>query len=222
MRLLEARKAQQAAGAPTARIQTIPNTPATSQASKPERKWFQKPLPWILAAAALWVLYDNLNPTQTARGPEPVETSSSEAPAPDLAAKGSVATAAPKESPSASVASPPAGSGPSTLVVPLPKLHAVRRHRASRLAGLKPPAPAEVGLPSPLRPETPQPASKHYFTLGSTKDEVLAVQGTPTGVQNYPSLGDVWNYEFSSVDFTTDGVVKGYSNISHNLRVKGR
>ncbi len=35
-----------------------------------------------------------------------------------------------------------------------------------------------------------------YFTLGSTKDEVLRVQGTPTGVR-----GAVWHYGFSSVRF---------------------
>ena len=53
------------------------------------------------------------------------------------------------------------------------------------------------------------------FTIGSTKDEVLAVQGTPTRV-----AGDTWGYEYSSVEFGPDGAVVGYSDISDNLKVR--
>ena len=51
------------------------------------------------------------------------------------------------------------------------------------------------------------------FGVGSTMDEVLAAQGTPSGVS-----GDRWSYGFSSVVFT-HGKVSGYSDISNNLRV---
>ena len=63
---------------------------------------------------------------------------------------------------------------------------------------------------------------KDYFSLGSTKDEVLAVQGTPTSVIDGHGYGDIWSYGLSNVDFTADGVVKGYSNISDNLHIKVR
>ncbi len=53
-----------------------------------------------------------------------------------------------------------------------------------------------------------------YFTLGSSADEVLAVQGTPNGIE-----GSRWRYDSSTVDFKREGV-EGYSNASHNLRVE--
>ena len=58
-------------------------------------------------------------------------------------------------------------------------------------------------------------ASRKFFALGSTKDEVLAVQGTPSKIN-----GDDWGYDFSSVRFRSGRVVS-YSNISKNLKVKG-
>jgi curved DNA-binding protein CbpA len=56
--------------------------------------------------------------------------------------------------------------------------------------------------------------SRNYFTIGSSKDEVLAVQGTPNSI-----IGDTWHYGYSSVEFL-NGMVEGYSNISKNLHVK--
>src|SRR5438874_1403962 len=53
-----------------------------------------------------------------------------------------------------------------------------------------------------------------YFTLGSSPDEVLGVQGTPTSVE-----GRRWRYESSSVDFS-EGKVESYANVSRNLRVQ--
>ncbi|HEV2493735.1 MAG TPA: J domain-containing protein [Terriglobia bacterium] len=52
------------------------------------------------------------------------------------------------------------------------------------------------------------------FTLGSTQEEVLSVQGTPTGVE-----GGRWLYQLSSVDFA-EGKVEGYANVSRNLHVR--
>lgn len=67
-----------------------------------------------------------------------------------------------------------------------------------------------------LQPATSAAAARRrgYFTLGSIQDDVLAIQGTPTGVE-----GDRWRYDSSSVDFAR-GEVVGYSNASHNLHVE--
>jgi hypothetical protein len=47
--------------------------------------------------------------------------------------------------------------------------------------------------------------SRDYFTLGSTKDEVLAVQGTPTSFS-----ASEWNYGLSSIFFPSrEGSVVG-------------
>jgi hypothetical protein len=53
-----------------------------------------------------------------------------------------------------------------------------------------------------------------YFTVGSSKDRVLAVQGTPTGV-----VGNTWKYGESEVNFRGDRVVS-YANTGGNLEVK--
>ncbi len=54
-----------------------------------------------------------------------------------------------------------------------------------------------------------------YFTVGSTKDEVLAVQGTPTRISEYE-----WAYGLSTVDFRNDRVVSWTIYGSSPLRVK--
>jgi hypothetical protein len=66
-----------------------------------------------------------------------------------------------------------------------------------------------VMLPS-TAPEAPP--SKDYFTLGSTRDEVLSVQGTPTVVH-----GNVWSYQLSEIQFL-DGRVRNVNNFSDNLK----
>jgi outer membrane protein assembly factor BamE (lipoprotein component of BamABCDE complex) len=59
-----------------------------------------------------------------------------------------------------------------------------------------------------------------YFTIGSTKDEVLQVQGSPTSVHKYESWGEeVWDYSYSTITFRR-GRVKEYSNQAYNLKVK--
>jgi curved DNA-binding protein CbpA len=61
------------------------------------------------------------------------------------------------------------------------------------------------------------PAGNAYnrktFSLGSTRDEVLIVQGTPTQVEP-----NKWSYGFSEVYFK-NGVVNGYNNFFSNLKV---
>ncbi len=58
--------------------------------------------------------------------------------------------------------------------------------------------------------------ARGYFTIGSTKDEVLAIQGTPDNV-----MGNLWWYGASSVTFSR-GVVESYSNSFGNLKVSYR
>ncbi len=53
-----------------------------------------------------------------------------------------------------------------------------------------------------------------YFTVGSSKDRVLAVQGTPTGV-----VGNSWKYGESEVKFRGDRVVS-YTDTGHNLEIR--
>jgi len=55
---------------------------------------------------------------------------------------------------------------------------------------------------------------KGYFTIGSTKDEVIALQGTPSAI-----IGNIWIYDLSQIKFYNDKVVS-YSNVSKNLKVK--
>jgi hypothetical protein len=57
--------------------------------------------------------------------------------------------------------------------------------------------------------------AKGYFTLGSTKDEVLAVQGTPTKFGGYQ-----WTYGSSTVDFNNDRVVSWNQFYGSPLKVK--
>jgi serine/threonine protein kinase len=69
----------------------------------------------------------------------------------------------------------------------------------------------------------PKPEPRSYFTIGSTKDEVLAVQGNPTAVNNY-TFFEVWEYGSYSCDVTFDsnGRVKSYTNDCGELRVRVR
>lgn len=59
-----------------------------------------------------------------------------------------------------------------------------------------------------------------YWTRGSTRQEVYDVQGTPTGLNVYETLGvEVWAYGHSSVTFKR-GVVHEFANREGNLRVR--
>ncbi len=64
------------------------------------------------------------------------------------------------------------------------------------------------------RGDVTEARNRGYFALGSTQDEVLALQGTPISVE-----GNRWRYNSSSLDFW-EGKVVGYSDVSHNLRVR--
>lgn len=69
--------------------------------------------------------------------------------------------------------------------------------------------PEEGGFPGEAR---------NYFTLGSTRDEVILVQGTPSRVTK-----DVWYYGMDRIFFGDENgnkVVRGYDNVSGALKVK--
>jgi hypothetical protein len=56
---------------------------------------------------------------------------------------------------------------------------------------------------------------RSFFTLGSTKEEVAALQGTPTQIS-----GNRWSYGFSRVDFARGKVVGWYNSAMDPLRIK--
>lgn len=71
---------------------------------------------------------------------------------------------------------------------------------------------SDDALPSPT-------ASNSYWTLGSTREELFKVQGTPSRVLRYDySDKELLYYGNSTVDLS-DGRVTGYSNHDGNLRV---
>ena len=72
-----------------------------------------------------------------------------------------------------------------------------------------------------LVPRTGAPSIPDYFTRGSTKDDVLHIQGTPTDINTYGALGkEVWYYGYSTVTFSLpDGLVSEWSDAG-NLRVE--
>ncbi len=60
-----------------------------------------------------------------------------------------------------------------------------------------------------------------YFTIGSSREQVLAIQGTPTSVQTgYPRGSERWSYDGCSVGFDESGRVKDYSNMCGQLHVR--
>lgn len=60
-----------------------------------------------------------------------------------------------------------------------------------------------------------------YFTIGSSRAQVLAIQGTPTSVQTgYPPGSERWSYDGCSVSFDQSGRVKEYSNMCGQLHVR--
>ena len=88
--------------------------------------------------------------------------------------------------------------------------------------------PTLTSTPLPLPTVVPTATSPavegDYFTRGSSQDDVLHAQGTPTGVDIYPASGkEVWSYGYSSVTFsTTDGRVIEWSDFENNLKVRYR
>lgn len=59
-----------------------------------------------------------------------------------------------------------------------------------------------------------------YYTIGSTKNQVLEVQGTPTEITKIEAIGvETWFYGLSSITFK-NGRVSEYSNTGGNLLIR--
>jgi tetratricopeptide (TPR) repeat protein len=70
-------------------------------------------------------------------------------------------------------------------------------------------------------------SSPHYFTIGSTKERVLAIQGTPSAVHSYvnPDAVGIEDWEYGpygcEVEFSEpDGRVKSYDNSCGRLNIR--
>lgn len=83
----------------------------------------------------------------------------------------------------------------------------------SRNSTIAPNVPAVIdnSSPNPIIPDI----HKSYFTLGSTKEEVLRIQGTPKQFGEYE-----WSYGLSTVQFRNDRVVSWTIYAVNPLRVK--
>ncbi len=92
------------------------------------------------------------------------------------------------------------------------------------------PTDGSTSNPSPLisAPEgwppapSPKVANGRSFTRGSHQDDVLRLQGTPTSINRYPSLGhETWRYGSSSVTISTRSRhVIEWANRGGNLKVQ--
>jgi len=100
-------------------------------------------------------------------------------------------------------------SAPSKPPAPPAKEVASIAPESGALRGGKAVPPAASG---PARPYTPTP--NRYLTLGSSQDEVWALQGPPQHIS-----GNTWKYGLSTVTFNKNRRVISYMNISRNLRV---
>jgi len=56
------------------------------------------------------------------------------------------------------------------------------------------------------------------FTRGSTKDEVIAVQGTPTAIDTV--VHETWRYDHSRIDFDQAGQVTDWNDFDDNLHIR--
>ena len=58
------------------------------------------------------------------------------------------------------------------------------------------------------------------FTRGSHQDDVLRIQGTPTGIDSY-GKHEIWRYGLSSVEISTGSRrVLGWSDLAGKLKVR--
>ena len=72
-----------------------------------------------------------------------------------------------------------------------------------------------------LLPKTTRSSTPGYFTRGSSQDDVLHVQGTPTEIHNYAALGqETWNYGWSRITFSLPGGTVREWNNQGNLDVR--
>ena len=87
------------------------------------------------------------------------------------------------------------------------------------------PTPTPTATPVPTQTQipraTPKSAPRDYFTRGSSQDDVLHVQGTPTEINTYSALGyERWNYGYSTVTFSLPDALVIEWRDTGNLRVE--
>ncbi len=72
-----------------------------------------------------------------------------------------------------------------------------------------------------LLPNTSQSSTPGYFSLGSSQDDVLHAQGTPSEIQTHDALGfERWYYGWSTIKFSLpDKQVTEWDN-EDNLKVQ--
>ena len=59
----------------------------------------------------------------------------------------------------------------------------------------------------------------NFLTIGSTKNDVARIQGTPISISNYSSC-DYWYFGYSSMKFDRNGQIQSWNNRGGNLKVK--
>jgi serine/threonine protein kinase len=107
------------------------------------------------------------------------------------------------------------------------RLAALKAQKARSKVALQPSSqpPQEMALPQRTASPPPQQTEESgsgYFIIGSTKEQVLAVQGTPSEIHNYSFISlEVWGYGFCSVEFK-DGQVDSYDSHCGRLHVRVR
>lgn len=90
--------------------------------------------------------------------------------------------------------------------------------RGNRLAAIEgiaaPHQPGESSSPPPSGRATPAPPAP-FFTIGSSKEDVSAIQGAPRRFD-----GERWEYGYSYVEFDDDRVVRWYDSRREVLRAR--
>ena len=120
-------------------------------------------------------------------------------------------TATPTPRPTATLST----DGGSRIVAILPT-------RTPRPTATLSPTATPLPFPTPIPTAAPPVVEEDYFTRGSSQDEVLHVQGTPTKINSYPGLGEeTWTYgRLSQVTFSLpEGRVTAWNNYDGNLKV---
>lgn len=61
--------------------------------------------------------------------------------------------------------------------------------------------------------------NQEFYTLGSSKEEVKRIQGSPTRISNYETIGEIWGYGSSTITFK-NGRVYEYSDNQDQLFIE--
>jgi hypothetical protein len=81
--------------------------------------------------------------------------------------------------------------------------------------------PSAAATTTPAEPRNEPVSDAHTFTLGSTKDEVLQVEGTPTSIDTPNSLyGEIWWYSASTIEYSRGRVKRWNGSPYRPLHVR--